>query len=92
MSHEPAPLPSMEEVPLPTMREQAVDVNPEHADAVALKEPEKKKIITKDGEEIELRRLSPEEKAARRRKQNIVMVLVTGIILCIALVIMLNIR
>lgn len=62
---------AMKEVPLPTMSENLTNqvVNPEFS----VKEPTRK-IIQVDGEEIELRVLSPEEKAQRRRRRNIIMI------------------
>lgn len=49
-----------------------------------------KVIKTSSGEEIEVRRLSPEEKAARRRKRNIIMIAVAAVVFAVALSVMLN--
>jgi hypothetical protein len=76
----------MQQVPLPTQAGQEPVANPEFS---RLREPGKR-VRDSTGSEIELRRLTPEEKAARRRKKNIISVVVAGIILAVSLAIMLN--
>lgn len=84
MSGSAKPAAAMREVPLPTMTDKGTS-----EPGLTLKEPSKK-IIRVGGEEIELRVLSPEEKARRRLKKNIIMVTAAAIIIGLALAIMLN--
>jgi hypothetical protein len=72
----PAPLPEFDESLLPENPDQAYYdalFDPEKAALLRLKDPTTKVIHAGD-ETIELRRLTPEEKAARRRMYNLVMV------------------
>jgi len=75
---------AMREVPLPTMSDNFSKkiVNPE----LAVREPTTK-IIKIGNEEIEVRVLSPEEKARRRRKRNIIMVAFAMIVLSVMVLI-----
>jgi hypothetical protein len=67
----PQPLPTMRDVPLPTMGAAPRAANPEFK----VRQP-KGKVIRVGGEEIELRQLTPEEKAKRRLIKNIIMVVI----------------
>jgi len=83
------PHPPMQRRPLPTTS--GTGPQAAHHPELSLREPETKKLRTKTGEEIEVRRLSPEEKAARRRRKNIIMIVLAGIAFAVALALMLNI-
>lgn len=90
--HAPIPLPEFDESALPENPDQArFDklFDPEQAAILKLKEPTAK-IIQADGEEIQLRKLTPEERAARRLKYNIIFVAATALILAIILIVSLK--
>lgn len=91
----PAPLPSFETVakkePARTRRAETVAILPtEDGSAVALHDPVK--TVGKPGQEIELRQLTPEEKAKRRVTRNIVMVTGSLLLLTIVMIVLINLR
>lgn len=83
----PAPLPEFDEALLPENPDQAYYdalFDPEKAALLRLKDPTTK-VIHAGGEAIELRRLTPEEKAARRRMYNLVMVGFAALVLAVVI-------
>ncbi len=89
----PVPLPEFDQRSLPENPDQTrLDAlfDPEQAALLRLKDPTTK-VIQAGDEVIELRRLSPEERAARRRKYNLIMVATMAVIVAIVLLIGLNV-
>lgn len=87
-SPDPAAAPEIGSGPPPVEASDAgTRIGPDEAAALSFREPVK--IVRSGGAEIELRRLTPEEKRARRARRNLV-ILVVGAALLVALVVILG--
>lgn len=74
--------------PMPVAAAGQLVVRTPDGDYVTVENKEGVKTISSQGEEIEIRKLSPEERARRRRVKNIVMFTFAIVLLLIVIVIM----